>query len=213
MTESKVEPIEFLWLSLYAFAGFSLELILGLVTNVLGIEKLGRDVNSVLTGILWLLFSFALLQYAKSKFRMSLKNHHLTNKEILFSFCCVLLVTILNFYSYHGFKPLIELANGSEGNVLTYLLQIFYYISESLIIMLVITFGQEFAEKQFNLNEKIPSGGIFLALTWGITHIFLQGTSGGIYTIFFSFISGIIYVICHKNFKMSYLFITLAFIL
>lgn len=118
-----------------------------------------------------------------------------------------------NLFGYHGFKPLIEFTNGSERNMLTYLLQVFYYIAESLLIILVIAFGQEFGEKQFKLNERIPSGGILLALTWGVTHIFLQGISGGIFTIFFSLISGIIYVICRKNFKMSYVFITLAFIL
>lgn len=92
-------------------------------------------------------------------------------------------------------------------------LKIFYYLGESTLIVLCITFGQCFCEKQLSLNKYIPSGGLFLALTWGVIHIFLQGVSGGLFTMFFSILAGIIYLICEKDFRWSYMFIAIAFIL
>ena len=106
-----------------------------------------------------------------------------------------------------------EFKSGSQGNIITYLLQIFYYLGESTLIVLCIAFGQCFCEKQLSLNKYIPSGGLFLALTWGLIHILLQGVSGGLFTMFFAILAGIIYLICEKDFRWSYLFIAIAFIL
>ncbi|MNN64356.1 hypothetical protein D3C81_1797940 [compost metagenome] len=123
------------------------------------------------------------------------------------------MITIATFIGFDGFKPVVEFNNGSQGNIITYLLQIFYYLGESALIVLCISFGQRFSEKQFSISKNIPSGGLFLAITWGTTHIFLQGISGGLFTIFFSILAGVIYITCEKDFKWSYLFIAIAFIL
>lgn len=134
-------------------------------------------------------------------------------RGIYIAIISVCLIISLNFIGFHGFKPFIEFQNGSNQQVLTYCLQLFYYFSESLLITLCIFLGQKFAEKKFQWSPFFPSGGIFLALTWRVTHLFLQGLSGGIFTIFFSIIAGVIYTACNQNFKWSYIFIALTFIL
>lgn len=70
-----------------------------------------------------------------------------------------------------------------------------------------------FLRKAIISKKYIPSGGLFLALTWGGIHILLQGVSGGLFTMFFAILAGIIYLICEKDFRWSYLFIAIAFIL
>ncbi|SDG36943.1 hypothetical protein SAMN04488542_13837 [Fontibacillus panacisegetis] len=211
----KIQPIEFLWLGLYAFAGFSVELILGIIVNLLGIEELSKGLNSILTGLLWFAVSYLLIHYSKKKFDFDVfaVKHKLTVQKFLVILILIVMITIATFIGFNGFKPLVEFKNGSQGNIITYLLQIFYYLGESALIVLCISFGQRFSEKQFSISKNIPSGGLFLAITWGVTHIFLQGISGGLFTIFFSILAGIIYINCEKDFKWSYLFIAIAFIL
>lgn len=189
------QPIEFLWLGLYGFAGFSLELILIFFVNLLGFSPLSKGVHSILTGILWFAFTILLVKYAKNKFGFDVlaSKSQLSKMNYLIASALVIIITLFTFWGFNGFKPLMEFNNGSQGNLLTYLLQIFYYLGESLLITLTITFGQQFLEKQFFISTNIPSGGLF--------------------TILFSILAGIIYVVCKKDFRWSYLFIAIAFIL
>ena len=212
---AEVKAIEFLWLGLYGFAGFSLELILGVVVNMVGLEHLGKGIHSLITGILWFAFAILLFQFAKRKFHYDLleKRENLTVSKLIVGIILIVLITAITAWGFGGFKPYVEFYGGSKGSVLLYLLQIFYYLGETALIVITIAFGQQFAKRQFGLGEKIPSGGVFLALTWGLTHFLLQGVSGGIYTMLFSIVAGIIYVVMGKNFRWSYLFIALAFIL
>ena len=212
---AEVKAIEFLWLGLYGFAGFSLELILGAVINMVGMESLGKGVNSLITGILWFAFAIFLFQFAKHRFHYDLfeKRESLTISKLAVNIILVVLISAVTALGFGGFKPYIEFNGGSKGSILLYLLQVFYYLGESALIVLTIAFGQQFSERQFGLSDKFPVGGVFLALTWGIMHFLLQGMSGGIYTIFFSIIAGIIYIVMEKDFRWSYLFIALAFIL
>ncbi|MGL6197431.1 MAG: hypothetical protein ACRC3H_00720 [Lachnospiraceae bacterium] len=214
-TEKKIQPIEFLWLGLYTFAGFSLELILGLIINLLGMNPLGRGANSVLTGIIWFAVSFIIMQYSKKRFAYDVFEirEKLSIQKCFIILGLIVIITIATFVGFGGFKPLVELSGDSQGNIITYLLQLFYYLGESSLIVLSIAFGQQFCEKQFSLSVNTPSGGLFLAVTWGVMHFFLQGISGGAFTILFSVLAGIIYVICGKDFRWSYLFIAIAFIL
>ena len=214
-TEKKIKPIEFLWFGLYAFAGFSIELILSLVVNLLGMNPLGKGANSVLTGILWFAVSFIIIKYSKRRFAYDVFEIRkiLSIQKCFIILGLIVIITIATFAGFGGFKPLVELNGGSQGNITTYLLQLFYYLGESSLIVLSIAFGQQFCEKQLSLSEHIPSGGLFLAVTWGVMHFFLQGISGGAFTILFSVLAGIIYITCGKDFRWSYLFIATAFIL
>ncbi|WP_459390863.1 hypothetical protein [Paenibacillus sp. CAU 1782] len=211
----KVQPIEFLWLGLYAFAGFSLELLPGMIIHIFDVEALSKGLHSIVTGVFWFAFSYLLIHYSKKKFAYDVfaVRHQPTGRKLLVVLVLIVMITIATFIGFDGFKPLVEFQNGSQGDIFTYLLQLFYYLGESALIVLCIIFGQRFAEHQFAISKNIPSGGLFLALTWGVTHIFLQGVNGGLFTMFFSVLAGIIYVVCERDFKWSYVFIAIAFII
>ncbi|MGX2946235.1 hypothetical protein [Enterococcus alishanensis] len=202
-----VSAIEFLWLALYAFAGFSLELIQGLLGSF------SQGISNLITAILWTAVSVGLIYLARTKFCFFILDNQPTLKKQNHwaALCCVGIVIVLTTFGFGGFKPWIEFT--SVGSLANYLLRILYYLAESLLILLAIVFAQRFADLKFTLPEWLPAGGVFLAITWGLIHFFLQGFSGGLYAIAFSLLAGMLYLFLKKDFRWSYLYIALAFIL
>ena len=208
--EKKIMPVDFLWLALYAFAGFSLELLLGLVSSGLSLA-----VNAGLTAILWSAVALFLIHYAKSRFNFDFFSisRSLENKKLILIICLVFSVIVVSTIGFGGFKPVVEFNGELEKSIIAFIFRLFYYFAECSLIVLVIAFGQKFFESQFGLSERFPSGGLLLAITWGLIHFLLQGFSGGLYTIFFSVVAGCIYLLCQKDIRWTYLFVAIAFIL
>lgn len=206
----KAPAIEYLWFALYAFAGFSAELIQGLF-----LKKMPLGIGNLITAFLWIFISGSLIilaqkklhyQLFKERIQLPTKNHHLL-------LACVVIVIILTTIGFGGFKPVVEFQGESQKNLFAYFCRLLYYLAESLLILLTIAFGQEFGEQRFTLPKAVPAGGIILALTWGTIHFFLQGFGGGLFTMAFSLIAGLIYLLAKKDAHWSYLYIALAFIL
>lgn len=210
MMNKQVPPLEFLWLGLYAFAGFSLELIL----VMMGTEGLPKGGHTILTGICWGLAAGAIVLFARKKLHIDIfaVKHTPNQQQLIFSIMLIGLITVLTTIGFGGFKPFMEFKS-ADSNLIQWLLQMIYYLFESALIVLCIVFGQEFFERQFAVNAKLPAGGVFLAITWGVIHLFLQGLSGGLFAIVFALLAGTIYITCKKDIRWSYLFIALAFIL
>lgn len=208
--EKKIMPVDFLWLALYAFAGFSLELLLGLVSSGLSLA-----VNAGLTAILWSVVSIFLFHYSKSRFNFDVFSisRPLENKKLILIICLVFSVIVVSTIGFGGFKPVVEFNGELKKSIIAFIFRLFYYFAECSLIVLVIAFGQKFFESQFGLSERFPSGGLLLAITWGLIHFLLQGVSGGLYTIFFSVVAGCIYLLCQKDIRRTYLFVAIAFIL
>lgn len=81
---------------------------------------------------------------------------------------------------------------------------------------IIIVFGQKYGEMKFKNNKKVynfPWGALLLAVTWGLVHILTKDVLCGIESIMFSIVFGITYLLLRKNTKLTYLFITLMFIL
>ncbi|MBP5636739.1 MAG: hypothetical protein J6X25_04390, partial [Bacteroidales bacterium] len=77
----------------------------------------------------------------------------------------------------------------SRGPIL-FPFQYVYYLFEVMLVLLIIIFGQMAFEKWFN-NNKIPFGGILVALTWGLGHWLSKGSLfAGIYTAIGGFVFG-----------------------
>lgn len=208
--ENKIMPIDFLWLALYAFAGFSLELILGMVTNGLGLA-----LNAAITAILWSSVSLILVHYAKNRFNFDVfsNSNRLDKNKLLPIIGLVIAVIVVSTIGFGGFKPVVEFNGELNKSVAALFFRTLYYFAECSLIVLVITFGQKFFETQFGLSENFPSGGLLLAITWGLIHFLLQGFSGGLYTIFFSLVAGCIFILCKKDIRWTYFFVVVAFIL
>lgn len=205
----QIPAIEFLWLALYGFAAFSLELLQGLMI------KLSTGASNLLTALLWLIAATALIYLAKTKFAFAIFKikAKLNNQTQLFLIICVCGIILLTTIGFGGFKPWMEFTGEANRQIGPYLSRIVYYLAESLLILITISFAQEFFDRRFHLPAWLPTGGIFLAVTWGSIHFFLQGISGGLYTLAFSLIAGLIYLAAKKDARWSYFYIALAFIL
>lgn len=214
MNNKKAAPIEFLWLGLYSFAGFSLELILMVVLNIFNVGP-SISLHAGLTAALWFIASYLILHYAHKKFSFDPVNvhAHLDKRHLIMIGAIFILLILVTSILFQGFKPLVEFHGDLQKSVLALIMRIIYYLAESGLILLTICFGQAFFEGQFSLPSYLPSGGFFLALTWGLIHFLLQGFSGGVFTIFFSLLTGTLFVLVKKDFKKSYLLIALALIL
>lgn len=123
----------------------------------------------------------------------------------MISIISVAITTIL----WGGVKPIKEL---QSNGLIIWLFQNIYYCFESVIILLIIIFGQKYGEIIFK-QENMIYGGIFLSLSWGLIHMLTQGFATGIFTLIISIAYGLIYLLLNKNIKFTYLIITLIFIL
>lgn len=86
-----------------------------------------------------------------------------------------------------------------------------YYVAEALVIVVLVAFAQRAGELRFG-RRGVPWGGLLLACTWGVTHIFLQGPSAGFYAIFASVLYGVIYVVGPRRLAPTIALIGIAFI-
>ncbi|MGG5329412.1 hypothetical protein [Enterococcus sp. AZ163] len=161
-------------------------------------------------GFVWLLITHS----KKTVGFDPLANRQTIEKRALYvSLLSYLMIIIVSTIGFGGFKPLVEFNGSLNRSILALFSRIVYYFAETALIVLTIIFGQEFCERQFSIRTNIPGGRFFLALTWGLMHFLLQGVAGSFYTIFFSIVSGIIFIFFRKNSFISYLVISVAFIL
>ena len=86
-----------------------------------------------------------------------------------------------------------------------------YYAAETLVITVLVAFAQRSGELRFRRRE-IPWGGILLACTWGVMHIFLQGPGAGVYAMFVSVLYGVIYALGPRRLAPTVALIGFAFI-
>lgn len=87
-----------------------------------------------------------------------------------------------------------------------------YYVSEAFLIMLLILFAQRAGERRFG-RHGFPWGGLVLALTWGVMHLFLQGPSAGLYAMFAAILYGIIVTLGPRSIWATWLCVAVAFII
>lgn len=96
--------------------------------------------------------------------------------------------------------------------VLAGIVLIAYYVAEAALIVLLILFAQRSGEKQFR-RAYIPWGGLVLAATWGVMHIFLQGTNAGFYAMGAAVLYGLIMAYGPRNPWGSAAIVAVVFIL
>ena len=208
---NKVDNKDYLWYALYSFAGFGLEILLIIIENIFIKEQTTFTMcfHWILTSFLWGIVGYTLYKGSKDKLNYNLINDNNCNKNNMYiAFALVVIYSIINII-FFGFKPIEEFKN---LGLVKFLFQYIYYIFETVLILLTISFGQKFFDK-YSKNKYIPFGGIILACTWGLMHILTQNISTGIYAVISATIYGCVYILLNKNTKCSYLSILLMFIL
>jgi hypothetical protein len=215
VSNTKVGASDYLALGLYAFAGFGLEVVLSMVLpSVLGVASADYTlthhvIHWVLTCLLWGSMALFLIRFSRKKYAFDVMkfNEAPDTRGWLFAVAISVIAIVATTLAWGGFKPVEEY----KGAV-RFIFQNIYYLFEAALILLTIAFGQKWGELLFK-KENLPYGGLFLALTWGLIHILLQGTETGIYAFGLSLLYGLIYIALKKNIRYAYLLIAIIFIL
>lgn len=209
----KVDNKEHLYYGLYAFAGFGLEILLGMLENMIGIEKnlFFSCLHWSLTCVLWGTVAYLLVRNSDRKLGYAvLEDKKKPSKKNIAAVVLVMAVALIAKYMViGGFKMIGEIAGlGVVQSVFQYI----YYLFETALIVLAVAFGQRFFENLTNC-KVVPFGGIFLGCTWGLVHVLTQDFMTGIYAVVSAIVYGVIYVLLNKNIRWSYLLILILFII
>lgn len=215
MGEKKIGASDYLGLGLYAFAGFGLEVVLSMILpSILGVTSsdytiVHHCIHWVLTCILWWSMALFLIKLSRNKYAfdiMKLDEVPDAKGWLLAGVVSVIAIAATTIV-WEGFRPVQE-----YKDIVTFIFQNIYYLFEAALILLTIAFGQKFGETLIK-RSKMPYGGMFLALTWGLIHILLKGGPTGVYAFFMSILYGTIYILLKKNIRYSYVMIAVVFIL
>lgn len=166
-----------------------------------------------ITSLGWLGIGLAIIALAKKQTGFNLLSSE--KKEVspwqwLAIALSFVLVTLVQYWDWNGFKILLEF---QRLGWLKFIFQYLYYIAESFLISLVLVFGQKAFETWFK-NDKIPYGGILLGLTWGLMHILSKGSVlTGIMTCLAGFLFGSVYLLVNKDYKKTFIIVTILFML
>ena len=176
-------------------------------------------IHWVITCIAWGLGAFLIMRDCKKKKGLDLIGNFKTSKvfdksieawQWVLIVIGVVLCLISTWIDWNGSKLVQEF---QKRGPLLFPFQYMYYFFEVLLVLLIIIFGQTAFEKWFN-NNKIPFGGILVALTWGIGHWYTKGSLGaGLYTAVGGFVFGGVYLLTNRNVKLSYILLCIMFIL
>ena len=204
-------------MGLYAFAGFGLEILLSmLLSNIFGVQSseytiIQQCIYWMLTCVLWGGVSIFLISLSKKKYSFDVLAHNEipTSKQWLLAIIMAIIAIIITTVVGNGFKPVLEYI---DNGLVKFIFQHIYYLFETALIVLTISFGQKFGEV-ITKRDGLPYGGLFLAFTWGLIHILTQGILTGVYAFMMAILYGIVYILLKKNIKYSYLLIAIMFIL
>jgi len=211
--------LPFFLFSLFAFAGLGLEVILAFFIEPFFYGKELNDFSTIenilhwiFTCVLWATVTYLLIKLSKNKLDFDVFSFKEKIGWQRWLLCCIFLAVsiVASIISWNGMKVVKEFL---YHGWLKFIFQYLYYAFEVGLFLLIIIFAQSAGEIWFK-NEKIPWGGILLALTWGIAHIFTKGDLlVGIYSSLGGILYGGVYLICKKNVLLAYPIILLMFIL
>lgn len=202
---------DYIGYAFYAFGGLGMEILLMMVeTNLYGQTSgswstMRHILHWIITCFIWGSIGVILVKQLPS-----LPKIQITKKNIIIAMSAISISIIYTTLVWKGLKPMIELSN---LGILKFVVQYIYYAFESLLMMLIIAHGQKAFENWFTNVKYTPFGGILLAVTWGLIHVLTQGAATGIYTVIQALLYGGVYLALHKDFKVSYVVITLMFML
>lgn len=205
-------------LSLLAFAGLGLEVLLAF-----GIEPMiyGAPMNEwtdmqtiihwVITCTLWCAVSWCIIQLAKEKYGFDIfqKGSKMAAWQWVPIAAFIIGSLILSYLDWNGSKLMKEFyANGPVRFVFQYI----YYIFETILVTLILVFGQNAFEAWFH-KRNIPYGGIIVAITWGIAHFFTKDILTGVITMISGLAFGSVYLLVNRDVRKAYPILWIMFVL
>lgn len=208
----------YLLFALLAVVGLGLEAIMAYMIEPLIYGTKMQEWNTmqyilhwVLTCILWCLTTWKIIILARNKtgFDILQKSSKMALWQWVIISVIVFFGLITSYLDWHGFKVIKEFcANGPVRFIFQYI----YYCFEVALVSLILVFGQK-ALEQWLGYEKIPYGGIIIALTWGIGHFFTKDFATGMMATIAGLAFGSVYLLTNKNIKKTYIVLCLMFVL
>lgn len=209
---------DYLILGLYAFLGLGLEVLLIILiepvifkTNLEKYTTVQIISHWILTIILWAIMATILTKVSKEKygFKYWTFQEKMNRKDWIIALLLALISLIISIWSWNGWKVYKEFNN---LGLLKFIFQYLYYLMETVLILLIIVFGQKAGEIKYK-KTSIPWGGILLGVTWGLVHALTKGKlSTGILGIISGLLYGLVYLIVKKNIRIAYPLIAIMFI-
>lgn len=216
--EKPVRGSDYLYLALYAFAGFAFELLLvGVVEPALGLSPghltmVQNIIHWLVTSAVWLAVGQLLIRLAKKQYGFDLRQHRSPFKpwQIAAAAGCVAVMALAHYLDWGGFKPYLEY---QRLGLVKFIFQYLYYFAETFLLSLIIVFGQQAGERWFG-NTAIPYGGIVLGLTWGLAHILSKGSAAvGLLSAAGGFLMGASYLIMGRDYRKALPLLYLMFVI
>lgn len=216
--KTQAKGSDYLSLALYAFAGFAFELLLAyLIEPMLGLSiaafTTGQSIlHWIITCLVWLVVSLLLIRFAKRKYGFDIMQEKSRLKAWQYAgiALCLVVITCAQYLDWNGFKPLVEF---QKNGALKFIFQYIYYFFETVLLSLIIIFGQKAFEVWFH-RKNIPYGGIVLAITWGLGHILSKGSlTVGLLSAFGGFLMGASYLIVGRDYRKALPLLYLMFVL
>lgn len=211
--------LAFFILSLFAFGGLGFEALLAFLIEPFVYGKALSDFSTteiishwIITCILWLITSFVLIMIAKKKLNFDVFSQKsvIGTKRWVLCFALLAISIVISVINWNGFKVVKEF---QYNGWLKFIFQYLYYLCETGLFVLMIVFAQQAGEIWFE-KGYIPWGGILVALTWGLAHIFTKGDLlVGLFACLGGLLYGSVYIICKKNLFIAYPIILLMFVL
>lgn len=214
----KVTGFNYIILAMLSFAGLGLEVLLAFLIEpiIYGVSihewSVAQSIiHWVITCILWGITSWLIVIYAKKKYAFDLLKKG--NKMALWQWLLIVVFIIgsliLSYIDWNGSKVINEFhANGPVKFIFQYI----YYVFETILVTLILVFGQEAFEKWFQ-KPNIPYGGIIIALTWGIAHFFTKDIITGILTVISGLAFGSVYLLTNRDIRKTYPILFIMFVL
>lgn len=205
----KASGTSFLSLSLLAFAGLGLEALLafGIEPWIYGASlgawtTLQNIVHWVITCILWGGVSWYLIRSAKKEYGFDIfqKGQKMAAWQWALTAVFVIGSLVLSYIDWNGSKVIREfLANGPVKFVFQYI----YYVFETVLVTLILVFGQMAFEAWFH-RPNIPYGGIIVAITWGIGHFFTKDFVTGVVCMISGLAFGSVYLLVNRDIRKAF---------
>lgn len=216
--EKEVRRINYFSLGLYAFAGLGIEAIYAFLLEPFIYGSTMKNWNTsqniihwIITCITWGIVTFVIINYSKREYEFDIfeKKEKMKAWQWIGVIVCIILSLYISYQDWNGFKIIKEFQN---LGVLQFIFQYLYYLFETILFMLILVYGQKSFEIWFR-KENIPYGGIILALTWGLAHIFTKGdVRVGLLSGLLASAFGVVYLLVNRDIKKTFLILFIMFV-
>lgn len=231
-TNQSPKSITYLVLALLAFGFLGMEFGVLFISRIIDGRSLtqignwpihwyGAIAHWIITILIWLFGYNLILSWMKRrKVREDLVDFSFHGRVYDLIFMAVVIVSISAlcqslvsdaqmpqvFFEFKGFQNMY----GGQALIVTFF-QVLYYVTEMLLVTLMIILFQQFGEMVFK-KKYLPYGSIGLMLTWGMIH-FISHPAGALGVTIWALIPGLLFVYGNKSFWPVYILLVLGFII